>query len=136
MTCTCNQKPCRCQQKKTSRRRNPSQRLDLPSILEACAKAGVATLKFGDIEVTFKTPSHLVHHTDYESPSQGDLTIPENFSASPVSEQPRIETIDRDLLEDMRRSQLMIDDPLSFEQEMIDEYTRRDTDVGRETVHS
>jgi hypothetical protein len=70
--------------------------------------------------VTFHTSSPFVQYPDYELPSQGGLTIPENFTASQVSEHPRIETVDKDLLEDMRRAQLMIDDPLSFEQEMID----------------
>ncbi len=123
--------------KSLTTRGNSSLLRELPAILDACAKAGVATLKCGDIEVTFQTSAPFVQYPDYELPSQGGLTIPDSFTASQVSEQPRIETVDKDLLEDMRRAQLMIDDPLSFEQEMIDEYTRRDRDVGRrEENHS
>jgi hypothetical protein len=118
--------------KNLTKRGNASLLRDLPAILEACKKAEVSTLKCGDIEVTFRSPTALVHTTGYLATD--DLTtLPSTFTNySPVSEQPKIETVDRDLLEDMRRSQLMIDDPMSFEQEMIDEYTRRDYDVGKE----
>lgn len=104
----------------------PSLLAQLPAILEACARTGVATLKCGDIEVSFiqGLPQSYVN---YGQASQADLPNDLDFPASQASEQPRIENLDTSLLEDMRRSQLMIDDPLSYEQEMIDEHLERGT---------
>lgn len=95
----------------------------ISSIIEACAKCGVMSLKWHDLEVTFAVPGQPV--TAYDLPK----TTFDGY-ASPASEQelavdPRVSTVDKELLEDMRRSQLMIDDPLSYEQEVIDAHIRR-----------
>lgn len=94
---------------------------DICRIIETAGAAGVAKLKFGDVEMDF-------------SPKVADLgavAMPslsnEVYSpiASPASEQTlsiddKIKTVDEELLEDMRVAQLMLEDPLAYEQEMID----------------
>lgn len=98
----------------------------LPAILEACQKSGVAVLKFGDLEVSFHPlPAAPLFADTLGATSQVALPDPYRFPASPASEQTRIEPVDPELLEDMRRAQLMIDDPMAFEQEMVDEHLRR-----------
>jgi len=103
--------------KPLTKSRKSSQVEDICRIIEVSARAGVAKLKFGDVEVEF-TPiaPDLGYHAKVD-PSQYITSE----MATPDSEQKSGMTIsDRELLEDMRRSQLMIDDPMAFEQEMID----------------
>ena len=103
--------------KRLTNRVNSSLLERLPAILEACRKSGVVTLKCGDLEVNFASPGAFLVESGVTAP----FTLPNlDAPARQDSEPMKTEPLDQDLLEQMRRSQLMIDDPLAFEQEVID----------------
>lgn len=92
------------------------------AIIGACRTAGVSSLKWRDLEIVFaqqgpEAPADLPKTDVYE------YAPPESGQGPQVDD--TIATVDKDLLEDMRRSQLMIDDPASFEQEVIDSHLRQ-----------
>lgn len=91
--------------------------VDICAILEACAKAGVAKLKYGDLEVVFAVPGQPV--MAYDLPKTTFDGFAPQASGQELAVGDELATVNKDLLEDMRRSQLMIDDPASFEQEVI-----------------
>jgi hypothetical protein len=97
---------------------------DICRMIEVSAHYGVAILKFGNVEITFKDsfvgPSAIVDQPkassqDYSGPASPE-TVPQSEELSPLEKQS---------LEDMRWSQLMLDDPLAFETEMIDGFMGR-----------
>lgn len=90
---------------------------DICAIIEACTKAGVVSLKWRDLEVTFQVPG-LSATTDLPKTYMPEFAPPESGQAS-------IAMVDKDLLDDMRRSQLLLDDPAGFEQEVIDSHLRQ-----------
>lgn len=96
--------------------------VDICAILEVCAKAGVARLKYGDLEVSFAVPGQPVMAFDLPK-TTFDGFAPQ-ASGQVLTVDDKIGAVDKDLLDDMRRSQLMIDDPASFEQEVIENHLR------------
>lgn len=93
------------------------------SILEACKKSGVSSLTFCGLHVEFRNAA-----PGGETPaSQGFVFRPEG-GETPLTDdqgavlQARIELTpeEKQVLEDARLSQLMTDDPLAYEQEVID----------------
>lgn len=102
----------------TKQKRPRASRMDdICRIIETASKSGVVKLKFHDVEVEFSPSS--------ASLGTNALVDPSNYISSnmalPDSEQ-KDEFIIQDpaIIEQLRRSQLMIDDPMAFEQEMID----------------
>lgn len=93
--------------------------LDLCRIIKCGAVNGVARLTIGDFQVNYYHPpaASLGPQVTADPPNVTE------FPAPPASEQPPEVTIaDPELLEDLRMSQLMISDPLAFEQEIIDSH--------------
>lgn len=111
------------------------------AIINACAKNGVAKLKYGDLELEFLNKSRTAEHTFYsgtEDQSDPAKDFQVTHDATPASEQSlqsKLSTVDPELLDDMRRSQLMIEDPLSYEQEMIDLQIRGPENDARSAEH-
>jgi hypothetical protein len=91
-------------------------------MIETCAKLGATSLRYGDLQVRFRPDPQLA----VDQPTIEVATISEERGEGILTSLPeRMSIADPDLLEDMRRSQLMIDDPYSFEQEMIDQHLRQ-----------
>ncbi len=88
------------------------------SILNACAKANVASLTFGDLHVAFYNEASQLGRNQLASVDQpwgGETPLGSG------TEQPLVMTAeDQELREDMRLAQLMTDNPVAYEQEMID----------------
>lgn len=90
---------------------------DICRIIEACSKFSVSEIRFSGFEIKFK---ELGLPAIVDPPK----TITRNFShqaSETDTVDPKIGMLDEQLMEDMRRAQLMIDDPLAYEQEIIDE---------------
>lgn len=86
-------------------------RPELLDIIEGCRNLGVSKIKTSDFEVEFFLERSL---------EVG------RFEAVDGPIKPK--AIDKDLLDDMRLSQLMIDDPFGFEKEILNAEQRRVTD--------
>ncbi len=90
---------------------------NLCAIIEACAKGGVVKLKFDNIEIDF-SPQHTLPVEAMPPVTVSPLVygaqkdIGQNTLERPMP-------FDRDLLDDLRTSQMMIDDPHGFEREQI-----------------
>jgi hypothetical protein len=99
-------------------------------IISACHLGGVRHLKMPDVEIWFgavvprETPS-LVQAPEDTLEQQYDYYNTRASQASgQVSKQKAEMPFDKELLEDLRTSQLMIDDPHGFENEMINSYSK------------
>lgn len=82
-------------------------------ILKACEKAGVGEFSFGELKVSFlpKKTAEVVTNIDVESYNklvEADTQVATNFK------------IPKEEIEELENAQMMIDDPLAFEQGMID----------------
>lgn len=112
--------------------------LSIVSIIETCAKSGVSRLKLGDIEICFKDETN--HKTVSVNPglsATASLPNPQVLSEESLESTPRDlrETsipYDRELQENLRVNQLMIDDPFGFEREIINSHLKGDQ--GREAI--
>lgn len=89
--------------------------LELLDIIEGCRKLGVSRIKTYDFEVEFFLERSL---------EVGRFEAVDD----PIAPKP----IDKELLDDMRLSQLMIDDPFGFEKEILNAETRRVVDEAFE----
>ena len=87
---------------------------DLCRIIETCHKNGVSKLNFGDVSIDFSNSPDFPQDGPQVLQDFGDNT---DFVTEATDE---AGVVDEGLLEEARVSQLMIDDPISFEQEMID----------------
>lgn len=98
--------------------------VSLCDIIESCSKGGVTELKFGNIEIRFGVRPGQMITSAYSAPTDIGVLQPitNNYTASQDSGQNP--TFDRDLLEDLRTSQLMIDDPHGFEREVVNSHLR------------
>ena len=80
-------------------------------IIDICSKSSVKRLKYGHLEIEFN------------SIPTPEVDAPEKVSAAPEPEHQMEVSDDRELTEDTRLAQLMMDDPSAFEQEVIDSHT-------------
>jgi len=99
---------------------------DLCRIIEVCHKNGVSKLALGDLALEFSENEPETLPQEYINPVFGPNDTPVEAGGKD-----RIE--DEGLLEEARYSQLMIDDPVAFEQEMIDGMLR---DERREQMNA
>lgn len=95
----------------------------ISAILEACSKTGVTSLKWRDLEVSFHVPGQPV--IAYDLPKTTNDGYAPQASGHELTVDKNLSTVNRELLEDMEASQLMIDDPIAFEQLMIDAQLRQ-----------
>lgn len=102
--------------------------IPLCDIIDACAKGGVTELKFGNIEIKFSVdPRRFVDQITlpYNAPVDiGALKFNTSGTNQASQDSGQNPTFDRDLLEDLRTSQLMIDDPHGFEREVVNSHLR------------
>ena len=112
---------------------------NLCAIIEACANGGVSELKFGNVEVKFY-PKFTQTLDPTLSPTENSaMPEPFQFMPSAMQDSRQLPTqsnnaFDKDLLEDLRVSQLMIDDPHGFEREIVNSHLRGD--VSNETIQN
>lgn len=85
-----------------------SKRYKLLGIINECRKLGVSKIKTQEFEVEFFLE---------RSQEVGDFTD--------INEIKKPTAIDKELLDDVRMSQLMIDDPFGFEREVLNAEQRR-----------
>lgn len=102
----------------TDRVNNQLKNASLLDIIDKCKATGVKRFKFGQIELEFG---------ETESPSPPIMALP--GQESPQNDELLYSDEDRELLQTYHEQQLMIDDPESFEQNIIDGYQRRETDA-------
>lgn len=89
---------------------------NLCDIIESCAKSGVVKLKFDNVEIDF-SPQYPQPVQATNPVTVAPLSIGVQQASGQISQTDN--PFDRDLLEDLRTSQLMIDDPHGFEREQI-----------------
>lgn len=109
---------------------------DICDIIKACAKSGVLELSLDGFSVKFAPPPGPVEakvagplHT-YQNLPESALSLAEMGSDGEASVEFGFQ--DRQVLEDIRRTQLLIDDPSSWEQEQIDAIVENDRRVNGE----
>ena len=95
------------------------------AILDACAKAGVVKLKLYDMEVFFNGHNQIQDPQwlpiDNSGAPESQFTPATHDSGRHVKQE---STFDEELLNDIRASQLMIDDPHGFEREIVNAHLR------------
>lgn len=101
-------------------------------IIRVCSEAGVTELKFGGLEVKFGGA-----FSPADKPKPATLGFQENKAYQSLPQKPvlpesdtfsqQMSFTDRSVLEELERSQLMLEDPLAYEQMVIDSYVG---DVG------
>ena len=111
--------------KPTARRRRSSNNAqtsysDLSELLTAAGAAGVECIELEGVSVKFfaKVPTDDRHTALSKGASP---TLPSSFQVAPLDPPQEVVTSpeDRARLEEIRQEQLMIDDPLDYEQECI-----------------
>jgi hypothetical protein len=88
---------------------------EICAILKTCGESGVASLKLGDLDVSFHHPraqSHVAHQIEDQYPT---TKITETVSET-------LETDDE--VEEFKRAQELITNPEAFELEMIEQATQ------------
>ena len=99
---------------------------NLCDIINACAKGGVSELKFGNVEVRF-----YPHQTQDDTRLAAANVPVTRFDVSALQDSEpttrfRNSSEDSSLLDELRQTQLMIEDPVGFEREIIDSHLRGD----------
>ena len=121
--------------KNLTKRSNVSLIKEICRIIETASNNGVKKLEYGELRLEFFENSS----TD-AGPTVRDVVDIRNPST--VEQPSQLDTVtahsvDPDLLEDIRRSQMMIDDPMMYEHEIVQQHLRQgavneDEDRGTE----
>lgn len=101
---------------------------DLSVILDACRKNEVAALTLGDLHVSFYAPANL-RGNGRELEPQGEETPQGQEVETPTAGKVVLTEEQKELLRDAKLSQLMAEDPLAYEQAVIDAEMRGEHDV-------
>ena len=113
--------------------KDPFPAADLCAILSSCRQNGVAALTLGDLHVSFYAPAGLRRNEALPEPPGGETPAGQVVDPEDVGE---VELTDeqKELLREAELSQLMADDPVAYEQAIIDENLRGEQhgeDAGR-----
>lgn len=87
---------------------------EVTHILKACREAGVAKFTYGDLVIEF-------HGVSSEERNPSPQVDPLAGQPPPHNDELLITPVDTEALEEMERSRLLIEDPSSFEEQMIKE---------------
>lgn len=104
---------------------------DLCIILDACRKNGVAALTLGDLHVSFYAPTNH-RGNEWESEPPGEETPAGHEVETPNAGRVELTEEQKELLREAKLSQLMADDPVAYEQAVIDAEMRGEHDVDVE----
>jgi DNA repair photolyase len=96
---------------------------DVISILEACAKTGVESLRFAGLQVNFKNANTFVHEFQEVAPGQQDAVTESVTEKDELAHKEEI------------LARMMIEDPVAFEKalesgDLINSKVGEDTDEG------
>lgn len=95
------------------------------AIIDACARSKVKLFTIGDLRVEFFGTEAPVWGENLGVQATARLSADESYVGTGTEiPNTKISQVDRNLLDEARRSQLLVNDPVSFEQEMIDEQMR------------
>lgn len=95
-------------------------------IIEACKSANVASFELGPLKITFAQVVSKVAESNAGLQVQSQVDVGPITGSNEIESPTSLVTIaDREVLEDMQRSQLMIDDPVAFEALMVDDHMQR-----------
>ena len=109
---------------------------DICAIIDACAKSRVSSLTYAGLEIKFDvaatTDRNPLEYVPVDQPEGGETPSGGSQGAA-TQAKVHLSEDDKTLMEELRLAQLMTDDPLAYEQEMIDSHTRpRGTGDSRE----
>jgi hypothetical protein len=106
---------------------------DLCAILESCRQNGVAALTLGDLHVSFYAPPGLRRNERPAVPPGAEPPVGQAVVTADAGEVELTEE-QKELLREADLAQLMADDPVAYEQAVIDENLRGEQhgeDAGR-----
>lgn len=112
---------------------------DICYIIKVCSEAGVSELKFGNLEVSFNggallakpgkdTPAILGFKENEAYQNEQQPALPDRNAKSA-----KLTLFDKQILEELDRNQLMIEDPIGYERFVIDEQLSRDAGTDANT---
>lgn len=88
-----------------------------------CARSGVQKISLGDIKIDFTVPG-----PETESPErQPAPEYPTEIGSYDLPPNKKFELQDKEVFAEVERSQNLIEDPLAFEQGVIDDFMTRDS---------
>lgn len=96
---------------------------EICAIIGACHDKGVVSLKLGDLSLEFQAPQPRGNvHAGANQPADGETSEPGvgRIAESDLPAKAELSDEDRLLLNEARLAQLASDDPMAYEQEMID----------------
>lgn len=100
---------------------------DIAVIIDACSRSNVTEFTLGELKIVFRG---LSGNLDLQKTYPDQWSAPVVTSAVSAEEiaLPKVELseVDKEMLKEAAVSQLMLDDPLAYEQYIIDEQTARD----------
>ena len=116
---------------------------EICNIIKVCSEAGVVELKFGGLEVKFGGASLP---SPKKSPAELGFQGKEAYQISPQKSvlpdsnatSQKMDLIDKQVLEDLERTNLLLEDPLAYEQMIFDEHLTGNagTDASRSGFHT
>lgn len=121
--------------KNLTKRTNVSLIKEICRIIETASNNGVKKLEYGELRLEFfENSSTAARQTVHDVV---DIKNPSTVEPPSQLDTVAAHTVDPDLLEDIRRSQMMIDDPAMFEHEIVQQHLRQgavneDEDRGTE----
>ena len=110
---------------------NGLQGKDICAIIKACAAASVTELKVGDLEVKFGTTA-AKEPEGTTAPYEGTHSLPPQLGTTEEdaqeTEEQTFDLLQQRAIEDLAHMQNIIDDPLAFEDDMVDSFVHQRID--------
>lgn len=109
---------------------------DICRIIEACNKNGVTKLKFGSLEVilgrdggdvpatALPSPEDVLSLAEHEAYQRISAVKPDLAATKPNDTNRSVAPLDKQLIEEMRMSQLLVEDPTTYERLIVDQEIR------------
>lgn len=99
--------------------------LDICNIIKTCAESGVRHLSLGQLNISFQQVgipvSPVWSGMTHNPPTPG--TVADQVKSLALSDE------DRELLDELQETQTMMDDPVQWEQDMIDKFMQTNDGV-------
>lgn len=101
---------------------SPLTREDICAILEAGRRSGVSSLRYGDFSVEFQRAAtgETFVPAFVDRPEGGETPLTDVPEQDPSKARVELSPEEKQVLEDAHLGQLMTDDPLAYEQAVID----------------
>jgi len=97
---------------------------EICNIIKSCSKNGVSDLKMGEIEINFEKTSQIETKPNdfWEKPTQPTTYKTNNKSGASTLEPLELTSRDMEEIEELERAQQAIDDPVGFEEAIINDF--------------